>query len=141
MALLNTAGRYIRLSLDGTYEVYTSEIARNKVKTSTSSETIIAKYRELIIDLEQQEDYSYYDFENFCAEYLPLLDEYYSYCYNLTNYITTQDYPIMAKIYPDVADSIPEIIEVGRIPQTNISLDEAYIKAKQLERFGETTDA
>ena len=141
MALINSKNRYIKLYEDGTYEVYSSEEARKRFKKSTASSVILAKYLELISDLESQEEFHYYDPEGFTAAYCPLISEYETYSYNLINYITGQEYPIMAEYYPDVADSIPEIIEAACIPQTSKDLEEAYIKAKQVKRFGETTDA
>lgn len=143
MALINSKGKYIKLDKDGYYEVYTSEEARKRLKASTSGEIILAKYRELLAELEspEQAEFRYYDPEGFAAIYDPLDIEYHRYWYNFDNYITGEEYPIMAKIYPDVADSIPEIIEAACIPQTNKDVEEAYIKAKQLKRFGETTDA
>jgi hypothetical protein len=47
----------------------------------------------------------------------------------------------MAEYYPDVANSIPEIVGGGRICRPNNSIEDAYIKAKQIKRFGETIDA
>jgi hypothetical protein len=143
MALINSSNRYIKLDKDGYYEVYSSEEARKKVKESTSGEVILSKYRELLAELEQpaQDEFRYYDPEGFAAIYDPLDLEYHRYWYNFDNYIIGQEYPIMAQIYPDVADSIPEIIEAGCIPQTNNDAEEAYIKAKQIKRFGETLDA
>jgi hypothetical protein len=51
----------------------------------------------------------------------------------------------MAQYYPDVADSIPELIVaagtqlLGETIQCE-TIEEAYIKAKQIKRFGETID-
>ena len=143
MALINSNGNYIKLAKDGTYEIYASEEARNRLKNCTSAETVLAKYRELITELEKPEqlDFRYYDPENFAAIYDPLEEEYHRYWYNFNNHIIGQEYPIMAKYYSDVAYSIPEIIEIARIPKEYKDVEEAYIKAKQIKRFGETIDA
>lgn len=142
MALINSKGKYIKLGKDGTYEVYPSEEARKRLKASTSGDVILAKYRELIRELEkpEQDEFRYYDPDSFTAIYDPLVEEYYRYWYNFDNYIIGQEYPIMAEIYPDIADSIPEIIEAACIPHEYKDVEEAYIKAKQLKRFGETLD-
>lgn len=140
MALLNSKNRYIKLETDGSYEVYASEEARARAKQSTSGDMILAKYRELIADLDKQEEFRYYDPEGFAAQYDPLQEEYYRYWYNFTNYITGQEYPIIAKVFPDVVDSIPEIIEAGMVLLSGNNLEEVYLNAKQVKRFGETTD-
>ena len=141
MALINLKNRYIKLYKDGSYEIYTSEEARNRVKQSVSPETILGKYRELLIALEQQAEFSYYDPDNFSAQYDPLYKEYRRYQHNLKSCNASQEYPIMAQYYPDVADSIPEIIEGGRVYKIFNTIEEAYNTAKQLKQFGETTDA
>jgi hypothetical protein len=143
MALINLNGKYIKLYEDGRYEMYTSEAARKKLKESTPGKVILNKYEELIADLEkpEQAEFRYYDPEGFAAIYDPLVQEYRDYQYNFDNYITGQEYPIMAEYYPDVADSIPELVVAARISQLGESLEESYIKAKQVKRFGETTDA
>ena len=141
MALINSKNLYIKLDTDGNYEVYASEEARARVKQSTSCEVILAKYEELLGELLKQEELKYYDTEGFNAKYNPLYEEFCRYCRNLTKHITGQEYPIIAKIYPDVADSIPEIVEGGKVVLSSSSQEEAYLKAKQLKLFGETIDA
>jgi hypothetical protein len=141
MALINLKNKYIKLHEDGLYEIYASEDARQRFKESTASEIIINKYLELILELEVQEEFRYYDPKSFAAKYNPLVLEYETYRYNLANYITGQEYPIIATYYPDVADSIPEILEAGYVSLAGEDLDKIYITAKQVKRFGETTDA
>jgi hypothetical protein len=142
MALINSNGRYIKLYKDGSYEVYASEEARKKIKESTPGKAILTKYEELIADLEkpEQAEFRYYDPEGFAAIYDPLIQEYRNYQYNFANHIIGYEYPIMSKIYPDVADSIQEIVEAA-MPHEYKEVEEAYIKAKQTKRFGETIDA
>ena len=54
MALINNQGKYIKLYENGKYEIYRSEAARKRTKSSTSSDIIIKKYIELLNDLENQ---------------------------------------------------------------------------------------
>ena len=140
MALLNSKNCYIKLTQSGRYEIYASEEARKKVKKSTSGETILAKYLELINDLDKQAEYRCYDPEGFYAKYVPLDQEYLRYKHNFVKHIVGQEYPIMAEIYPDVADSIPEIVEAGTIKVSGKDLEDVYLNIKQLARFGETSD-
>lgn len=81
MALINSKGKYIKLSKNGYYEVYASEAARRKVKQSTPGETILLKYQELLSELMQpdKDEFRYYDPEGFAALYDPLNEEYYRY--------------------------------------------------------------
>jgi hypothetical protein len=141
MAFINSDNRYIRLLPDGSFEVYASVEARDKIKNSTDGQVILAKYRELLKELAAQEDFICYDPDGFAEVYGPLEREYDRYWYNLDHYIVGQEYPIMAQHYPDVADSIPEIVEKCHIRRMGETVEEAYINAKQLKRFGETTDA
>lgn len=140
MALLNSKNRYIKLACGGSYEIYASEEARIRAKQSVSSEVVLAKYRELLRALDQQDELKYYDPDGFAAQFDPLQEEYYRYWYNLINYKIGQEYPLMAKIFPDVADSIPEVVEAGVTLLSGNNAEEVYLSAKQSKRFGETID-
>lgn len=140
MALLNSKGQYIKLAVDGGYEVYASQEARSRTKNSTPSESILAKYRELLVNLATQEEFSYYDPAGFTEAYSTLQDEYHRYERALILHKTGESYPLMAAIYPDVEFSIPEIIEAGCLPRNYKDVEEAYLIAKERNRFGETTD-
>lgn len=141
MALINQDGKYIKLYANGNYEIYATEDSRKKVKNSTPSDMILNKYHTLISELEEQKEKRYYDPLGFSALYDPLIREYDRYKYNLASYITTEEYPIMATYYPDVTHSIPEIIEAGGTMDGSDSAEAVYQHAKQVQRWGETTDA
>ena len=141
MALINLNGNYIKLNSDGKYTVYASAEARKKIKESTPGATIISKYKELLADLLSQEEFIYYDPKSFNEVYQPLIEEYSRYENDFKYHVIGNSYPIMSEYYPDVADSIPEIVEGGRICRLNDSIEDAYIKAKKVKRFGETIDA
>lgn len=141
MALINKNNHYIKLYADGTYEVYASAESREQLKNSTPSEVILQKYQELLDDLNSQEERKYYD-PSFADEYGPLLNEYERYQWNLQTYNTIDDnYPIMTQYYPDVAHSIPHIIETGRVYDHADTSAENYINTKKRHRWGDTTDA
>ena len=141
MALINSKGKYIKVYKNGHYEIYVTEAARKKVKESTPSSVIVQKYCELLDDLNAQEERRYYDPIGFAEERYELETEFARYRYNLNCHIVDQEYPIMANIYPDVANSIPEIIEAGTLKQTEETLEAAYKSFKQLKCWGETIDA
>lgn len=150
MALINTLGRYIKLNKDNSFEIYSNEEARLKVKGSTPAETINAKYAEILNDLQSDKyaEMRYYDNITYSKLYTGWLNEWQCYMYNLTNcsFTEAEDYPLMAAYYPDVADSIPKILSRGTIVNTALgytfeTAEEAYLNAKQNKIWGETTDA
>ena len=141
MALINNQGKYIKLYPNGVYEIYRSEAAREKIKYSTDAKIIIKKYVTLLKELENQMERRYYDPSGFANEYDPLEAEYQRYRYNLVNHNATEEYPLMAQYYPDVADSIPDIIEAGTTIDRAENSQEIYTIAKFKHRWGDTTDA
>ena len=140
MALLNLANKYIKLNSDGTFEIYASKEARLRVKQCTDSNTILEKYRAVARELEADVELRYFDPTGFAKKYDPWIAEYLRYDYNLSMHIVDGDYPLMAEYYPDVADSIPNIIESGSIDLSEDTADEIYNKAKQRKYWGDTLD-
>lgn len=150
MALIDIVGCYIKLNKDNSFEIYLNEEARLKVKTSTSAEIINAKYAEILSDLQSDKyaEMRYYDNITYSRLYTGWLNEWQRYTYNLTNCIftETEEYPLMAAYYPDVADSIPKILSRGTLVNTSLgdsveTIEEVYLSAKQNKTWGETTDA
>lgn len=146
MALLNSDNKYIRVLEDGSYFVYPSVSAREREKNATSSSLIIEEYKSRLKSLEDDLERRDYDTDNWNAEWSSLNEEYLKYLYNLEffKYDAESSYLIMAQVYPDVRDSIPEIIESGQImvsPNTSIeSVDDRYEFFKEKEFFGMTED-
>ena len=140
MAFLNSASKYIKLNLDGTFEIYASQEARLRVKQATPCETILEKYRTVARELEADLEFRYYDPEGFAQKYDPWIAEHQRYEYNLSLYITDEEYPLMAEYYSDVADSIPQIVEAGSIDISDETVAKIYIKAKQRNYWGDTLD-
>lgn len=150
MALINTLGCYIKLDKDNSFEIYSNEEARLRVKASTPAAIINAKYAEILKDL-QSDNYAemrYYDNITYSKLYTGWLNEWQRYTYNLTNCISTEteEYPLMAVYYPDVADSIPKILSRGTLANHALggsfeTTEEVYLSAKQNKTWGETTDA
>ena len=143
MALINNSGYYIKLNSDGTFEMYSSEVDRLKLKAATDSSLILQKYIEILLDL-QSEKYAemrYYDRESWSQQYDSWLSEFNRYDNNLIQHITTETYPLMAEYYPDVADSIPNIILTGTMGQHADTAEQNYDVAKKYKTWGETIDA
>ena len=51
-----------------------------------------------------------------------------------------RDFPLMKEFYPDVKDSIPDIVEMVFLPLEGKSLEEKYLCAKKDRYFGKTKD-
>jgi hypothetical protein len=134
MALLKDT-KYIKLEQNGQVSIYKSAEARQRHKAATSSDKIILKYKELILEYQTQLTIilktSGVDLELLnsdptlqnkvlkdteVAQILKLLDivstELYYYETDLSkNKGAQHEFPIMEKYFPDVKDSIPHIIE------------------------------
>lgn len=144
MAFINKDNRYIKVLEDGSYFVYSSKEAREREKEATSSSIIIKKYNELIQKLLANKKKREKNPDSWIKEYTDLTNEYMLYNNSLNNFKYNPDslYPIMAKYYPDVADSIPDIIEAGMtiVSGDSNSIEDTYNIFKERGRFGETED-
>ena len=144
MALINKDGQYIKLDKGGAFEIYPSEEARLRAKKSTSPQIILKKYFEIISDLysPKYDELHYYGNGEFDNLFRGWMTEYQHYQHNYSNHIVGEEYPLMAEYYPDVADSIPQILVAGTVGNYHLdSAEESYIQAKQDKMWGETTDA
>lgn len=143
MALINKLGQYIRLGENDSFEVYTSAEARQRFKVAPASTDILIKYKQVLQEFESPEfdEFRYYNSDEYDAQYQAWLQEYHTYFYNLVNYVFGQEYPLMSQYYPNVKDSIPEIVAAGTFGQQSLPVAEAYEAAKKYNNWGETTDA
>jgi hypothetical protein len=143
MALINNQGQYIRLCEKDCFEIYTSSDARQRFKAATTADEIVKKYTQILMELDSSanDEARYYNSEEFNTVYNNWLQEFQRYYYNFLHGIFGQDYPLMAEYYPDVKDSIPEIIMKGMFGQQRLPVAEAYVAAKENKTYGETTDA
>lgn len=136
MALL-IKDSYIKLDIDGTYTIYKTKAARNRIKKTTNFEDVINKYYEILDKLTLPE-YIYYN-QNAYKEIAIWKAEFNYYYYNLTNSIYGAKYPLMEKYIPDIAKTIPEIISTGKLgylaARVN-TLEELYKLVKEKEIFG-----
>lgn len=141
MALINENDNYIKVIKDGWYYIYASEEEREKEKNAVRSSVVLQWYANKIAELIADTERQYYDEENWNREFQAVDSERRLYEYNLANYITTGSYPVIAKVYPDVEDSIPEIIQMGSLMVESETAEEEYELVKEREYFGETEDA
>lgn len=163
MALLSEKEYYIRLKENNRVDFYRSREVRERRKKATDSDYIYKKYDEVIQDLTNQ-IYKYVEENNINIEdwdqekqelvlqQHPVLknivdkanawtEELYHYDILFTAHNgTDRDFPLMKEFYPDVKDSIPDIVEMVFLPLEGKSLEEKYICAKKDRYFGETKD-
>ena len=140
MALTNSDDRYIRLLSDGTYLIYASKPDRDREKKAPMAKDIISRYDEIIDSLLADEERQYYDTEAWDEEYSGWNNERQRYLYNLQNYNTGNDYPLMETLLHGVDDSIPKIIESGNLMVETRKANMMYTLAKDRHYFGETED-
>ena len=154
---------YIKLDSDGSIVVYSNLEKRLKQKQATSSSLILEKYDELINavddkihDLIVAHGYSEEDRANEdlgeTLHNLPgmkeLIEEmgtisFEKFCYQddlEAENGATHDFLIISKFFPDIKDSIPEIIERANVVWASKSVEDVYKEAKVKSRFGETED-
>jgi len=134
MALLKNK-TYIKINLDGSYKIYKNKYARDKEKKITAAD-IKKAYMKKINSFSITSEALYYN-KGFYQDYVNWKDEYNLYCLAYRNNDTTYNFPLMATIYKNVKDSIPVIIEQGKlgIPKFN-TLTEVYEYIKKIEVFG-----
>ena len=161
MALLNIQNKYIKLYINGEYEIYESIEDRNSNKNAIYFEDVIKKYEELKENSTQElnqytntlnltdDDYKNNDkldtllkkdlkLKHLVEYDINLNIEYNNYLYALQcKNKKLYSYPIMEKIYFNVKESIPHVIEAGVINLKGNSLEEIYNNAKIENVFGE----
>lgn len=139
MALILPNNMYLKIDLQGNYVLYKNKTARTREKKSTSSKTILAKYREILAEFNTLEYQRYH--EKTGIEKLWYL-EYKKYCDNLYAGNAKEDYPLMKEYFADVNKTIPEIITKGTlgIAYYAESLEALYQLIKKCEIFGKAED-
>ena len=139
MGLIDQHGRYIKLNIDGTYKGYRTEEARIKEKNATPKSLILATYRQILNELWNQAESRYYNPEKFAVIYDAWADEYTAYLNDVSLGNPPGSYLLMATIYSDVSDSVPDIVLSGGIcpPEIpSIQLKDVYEDGKYHEYWG-----
>ena len=140
MALLNQSEEYIKLNTNGSYDIYASLEDRENVKNSTPFEIIKNKYQEIIETYISDEERQYYDATAWQQEYWAWDEEYQRYLYDAQLAKGATAYPLMEQYYPDIAKTIPNIIQSGSIVVEAETGEEIYEIAKERKYWGETED-
>ena len=140
MALLNQSEEYIKLNTNGSYDIYASLEDRENVKNSTPFETIKNKYQEIIDTYISDEERQYYDSTAWQQEYWAWDAEYQRYLYDVQLAKGATSYPLMEQYYPDIAKTVPNIIQSGSIVVEAETGEEIYEIAKERKYWGETED-
>ena len=140
MALLNQNEEYIKLNTNGSYDIYATQEDREKLKSSTPFETIKNKYREIIDNLFADEERQYYDSKAWEQEHQGWESEFQRYLYDVQLAKGAGEYPLMAQYYPDIANSVPNIIQSGSIVVETETGEQIYEIAKERKYWGKTED-
>lgn len=160
---LKVNNQYIRLLQNGDVEVYSNIEARNSYKEATSSKKILEKYNELsanwdtklreLVILHGYSEEALYDeslrdelillpgIKEICDELEKIGDE--EYLYNSDLHYekgANHDFPIIAEFFPDVKNSIPNIVSRATLLWESKNLSDIYKEAKAKNRFGVTED-
>jgi len=115
MALLNQDKKYIKVNIDGSFDIYPTKEFRDKVKRASPFEIIKNKYEEIIRELREDYERQYYDTEAWNNEYISWTDEFNRYMYDYQLKKGGKEYPLIKEYYSDVSDSIPNILQSGSI--------------------------
>ena len=143
MGLICENGRYIKLNIDGTYQGYINEEARLKEKNAAPKQLILSTYKKILDELWLQAESRYYNPEKFAIIHKAWADEYTRYLNDVGLVNPPGVYPLMATIYPDVSDSVPEIVIAGSIVPPELpalQLKDVYTNAKSIGYWGLETN-
>ena len=133
MALLLPDSTYVKVDIDGSFLVYKNRTARNREKKAPNPKEIIAKYEEIIFEFSSDEYIRYHEQTGQEALWRK---EYTQYCLDLRFLRTGNEYPLMAQYYPDVAKTIPVVVNSGTLGLQAETVEELYNKIKDAEIFG-----
>ena len=138
MALIIKNNNYLRIDGNGNYIIYKNKTARNKEKKSLP---ILAKYNEILTELEKDtQEKAYYDPE-YLRTRLAWENELLLYKQSISCNINTNKFPLIEQYFPDINQTIPTIIQKGKIwvPQ-NLTQEEVYNFIKKYEIFGKADE-
>lgn len=140
MALLKTTSKqYIKVELDGHFVIYASEQERLLEKNATPFTKVVQKYESKIKELSKNKERLYYD-----PKYFELVTawkqefETYMIAYRKKDY--TKNFPLMKKYIKDISNTIPKIVNRGRIGVRGQTLGEVYIFVKAIKIFSDVED-
>jgi len=138
MGLILKDNKYLKIDIYGNYIIYKNKTSRVKEKQATNPELILKKYDEIINETSSWEYVRYHEKTGLEKQWII---EYNEYHYNLINHIMGGKYPLMAEYFPDIEDTISEIITRGQLPLRTKTLKEMYNKIKDLNLFEEAKNA
>ena len=141
MALILQNNHYVKLDAEGNFVIYKNKTARNRLKKITSDE-VIEFYRNKIHEFytDDSSEKAYYGSETDVSEAQAWSEEFSRYCINLANRDRSGKYPLASEYIKNINDSIPEILSTGNIGLKFDTVDEVYLKVKELEIFGPAED-
>lgn len=130
---------YIRLELDGTFIIYKTTRGRTLEKSAPAYAEVVAKYEQIITRFHANKERLYYD-HSFYLLMQQWEEEYEKYQQMHRLGKACKEFPLMARYIPNISDSLPEILCIGKVGVTGNTLAEIYESAKRCGYFGEVTD-
>jgi hypothetical protein len=139
MAFKKNNGRYVRMLSDGTFIVYLNEKEREAEKQAAPYEKIKLKYEQIIENLLKNKERYYYD-----PEYYQTVTawqvEYQTYITAHTRGKKAENLTLILQYFPNAKDSLPIILNKGRLGTNKTALTDIYIQIKDCKIFGEVED-
>jgi hypothetical protein len=132
-------GQYIKVELDGTVSIYKTRAERLREKRAPLFEVVRAKYKIIIHELQKNKERLYYD-----PAYALLLQQWEA---EFEKYIEAhrvghknKNFPLMSQYFPNVSDSLPELICKCQVGVSGTTLAEVYESVRRNGYFGEVED-
>jgi hypothetical protein len=130
---------YIKIELDGSFKIYRSSLEREKEKQASSFVKINSLYRSILKQLRENKERQYYDPE-FCQLLYAWEFEYNKYTQAHYEGKHAEGFPLMSKYFPDIENSLPDLVIRGRAGVIGNTLEEVYTNLKNCGYFGEVED-
>lgn len=132
MALLNKDKNYIKLNIDGTYDIYADINERLKEKNSLITfDAVVSKYTEIVNSLLRDEERIYYDAVEWQKEYYAWDNEMQNFIYDYKAKNGASSYPLIEQYFDNVADIIPKVIQSGFIVFNADTVQKIYELSKE----------
>jgi hypothetical protein len=140
MALkLSDSNYYIKIDLHGNFKIYKTMKDRALEKKAPKFEDISLKYTSIIKSFRQDRERRYYD-PNFVKTLLAWEKEAELYSSSYIRGLHVNNFPLMSKYIPNIAQSLPNIISIGHIWVKGETLAEVYEYVKKVGYFKNVVD-
>lgn len=138
MALLLPNGNYVKIDLNGNYDIYASKADRTANKNALTQDEVLKLYDGKISAIIGDEERMHYDQDGAMKEAQPWIDEKLSYVNNFASLNPNGDYPLLqACVEGSIGDTIPRLVERGSFARKADTLKDQYDWLKKSGIFGD----